>query len=268
MDKLKINVDKLLADINLIVCSPLAQGVFFRLMLVFHKSVEYGGVFIDGAPHGEGSLSSEKLKKLSAMCGMDACDVHNGVSELIKSNVLRCEYSDSGAFLFDPRMVSARKVSKIRSEIGKKGGGNPNIKPTPKAIELTLVSEPYSKEVQTTKPKQIPKPEKSTYTDVEFIKELVALGADEELARLWSVIRKKDKAVNSTVFVRNIPKKLSKAGIGINEALEVIVDRSWVGLEAHWFTNLNTPFAQRNADRKKQETTRLDPNKFSKASNL
>lgn len=266
MDKLKINVDKLLADINLIVCSPLAQGVFFRLMLVFHKSVEYGGVFIDGVPNEEGSLSLERLKKLSARCGMDVCDVHNGVSELIKGNVLRCEYRDGGAFLFDPSMVSARKVSKIRSEIGKKGGGNPNIKPTPKAIELTLVPEPDVKEAQ--KPKTKPRPEKSTYTNADFLRDLVGLGANEELARLWMMVRKNRRQFNSPVVIKKIPKTLVEINMGINEALEFLVNKSWGGMEVRYFKNQDGPYAPRLPDRKKNEQTKLDLTTYSQASNL
>ena len=266
MDKLKINVDKLLADINLIVCSPLAQGVYFRLMLVFHKSDEYGCVSICGVQDEEESLSPSRLKKLSAMCGMEVVDVHNGVYELLENNVLRCEYRDSGAFLFDPMMVSARRVSQIRSEIGKKGGGNPSIKPTPKAIELTMVPEPESKEGHNPKPR--PSPQKSTYTDADFLKDLIGLGADEELARLWIMVRKKRKQFNSPVVIKKIPKTLVEINMGINEALEFLVHKSWGGMEVRYFKNQDGPYAPRLPDRKKNEQTKLDLTTYSQASNL
>lgn len=266
MKILKLNVDKLLSDINLSGCSTSANGVYFRLLLLFHRSEVYGGILIDYLPNEKMDMINDNLTKISRQLCINGKDFVNGINELIQSRVLMIEPRGDKFFLFDPQMVYDHKLSQIRSDCGKKGGGNPIVKQTPRAVELTIVPDTLPPGQPNTKTKS--KSEKTNYTDSDFIKDLIGLGADEELARLWIMVRKKKKLLNSPVVIKEIPKRLTEINMGINEALEFLVNKSWGGMETKYFKSQETPYAPRIYDRKKNEQTKLDLSTYSKASNL
>jgi hypothetical protein len=133
---LPLYVQDYLTDEKLSCCSLATQGVYIRIMCVFHKSETYGGILFKqtSKQNSENSvflfkqnLSSNKYfaYMLSKMTGVEIADMEIAIEELLFFNVLKIEQRNGVDFLFQKRMVKDFDKSEKRAQAGKKGGGNP-----------------------------------------------------------------------------------------------------------------------------------------------
>jgi hypothetical protein len=132
---LPLYVQDYLTDEKLSCCTLATQGVYIRIMCVFHKSDTYGGILFKQIPKQNFSSNQYFAFVLSKMTGVEVSDMEAAISELLFFNVLKIVQRYGVDFLFQKRMVKDFTKSEKRSRAGKKGGGNPVLfKQTDKQI--------------------------------------------------------------------------------------------------------------------------------------
>lgn len=118
-------VQDYLTDEKLNSCTASTQGVFIKILCIFHKSDPYGGILLkqkDKQNLGNSlNFVSAFVSKLTKLLPFESDTISHAVIELLDEKVIQI----SGDFLFQKRMVQDNKTSLSRSEAGKKGGGNP-----------------------------------------------------------------------------------------------------------------------------------------------
>lgn len=158
-------VQDYLTDEKLNSCSAASQGVYIKIMCVFHKSEPYGGILLKQKDKQKSSSTLNFVYKLARLLPFDAETIENALTELLEEKVLQID----GDFLSQKRMVHDNTVSLSRSEAGRKGGGNPNFVKTKSQTkrltkrqqnpEIDIVNENVielkEKEVQEEKPKEM-----------------------------------------------------------------------------------------------------------------
>jgi hypothetical protein len=185
-------------DEKLIQCSASSQGVYIRLLCLFHKSDEYGGILLKQKNKQNESNIENFVQLLSKILPFDFNTVADAIVELIDEKVLHIE----GDFLFQKRMVKDNKISIARSEAGKLGGGNPDL------------NKQKSKQTPKQKNKQIPKqkPEYEYDTEFEFVYDIYnkKIGDKNKLKIKWNnlTLEEKEKAKEHIPkYVQSTPDK-------------------------------------------------------------
>ena len=165
-------------DEKLIQCTASTQGVYIRLLCLFHKSDEYGGILLKQKNKQNESNIENFVNILSKILPFDFNTVADAIVELIEEKVLTLD----GDFLFQKRMVKDNRISLARSEAGKTGGGNPNL------------NKQKSKQKNKQTPKQ--KPENEYDTEFEYVYELYnkKIGDKKKLKSKWSNLTTLEKA--------------------------------------------------------------------------
>ena len=165
-------------DEKLIQCTASTQGVYIRLLCLFHKSDEYGGILLKQKNKQNESNVENFVCILSKILPFDFNTVADAIVELLDEKVLSIE----GDFLFQRRMVKDNRISIARSEAGKSGGGNPNL----------------NKQKPKQKNKQTPKQNTESEYDNEFeiVYELYSkkIGDKKKLKSKWSNLTTLEKA--------------------------------------------------------------------------
>jgi hypothetical protein len=170
---LPLYVNDYLTDEKLSCCSLETQGVYIRILCVFHKSETYGGILFNQIP-GK-NFSSEQFFSfvISKQIGVDFDSVFKAISELIFFKVLRIKKQNEVDFLYQKRMVLDFELSETRSKSGKKGG-----KTTQKnAKKFAKAKNKANTQANT---KQITEYEYEYESDNEFKKEKGVIGEKEE----------------------------------------------------------------------------------------
>lgn len=116
-------VQDFLTDEKLNLCSAATQGVYIKLLCIFHKSDPYGGYLFKQRDKLTDKQNYNFACKFAKLLPFDAQTIEAALDELIEEGVLTLE----GDFLFQKRMVKDFEISLARSQAGKKGGGNPNL---------------------------------------------------------------------------------------------------------------------------------------------
>jgi hypothetical protein len=111
-------VQDYLTDEKLNLCSPSTQGVYIKIMCVFHKSEKYGGILLKQKDKQNKNICLDFALKLAKLLPFQLDIIIEALNELIDENVL----SIDGDFLYQRRMVKDNNISIKRSESGKKGG--------------------------------------------------------------------------------------------------------------------------------------------------
>lgn len=111
-------VQDFLTDEKLNMCSASAQGVYIKLMCLFHKSEPYGGILLKQKDKQNSSTYLNFAYKLAKLLPFDLPTISDAITELIDEGVL-CHEDD---FLYQKRMVKDNKISELRSVSGKVGG--------------------------------------------------------------------------------------------------------------------------------------------------
>lgn len=120
---LPLYVQDYLTDEKLNMCSASSQGVYIKILCIFHKSENYGGILLKQKDKQKESNIKNFAFKLSKLLPFDFDTILNSLIELVDEKVL---YIDND-FIYQKRMVKDNDISLKRSEAGKKGGGNPNF---------------------------------------------------------------------------------------------------------------------------------------------
>jgi len=115
---LPLYIQDYLTDEKLNRCSAAAQGVYIKMMCIFHKSEPYGGILLKQKDKQNESTSLNFAYVFAKLLPFDLQQIHDAILELLDEKVLRID----GDFLFQKRMVEDNKLSEIRSLAGKKGG--------------------------------------------------------------------------------------------------------------------------------------------------
>jgi hypothetical protein len=111
-------VQDFLTDEKLNMCSAASQGVYIKLMCIFHKQEPYGGILLKQKDKQNESTCLNFASKLAKLLPFDVLTIENAICELLDEDVL----SVDGDFLYQKRMVKDNEISSIRSNSGKIGG--------------------------------------------------------------------------------------------------------------------------------------------------
>ena len=72
-----------------------------------------------------------------------------------------------------------------------------------------------------------------------FLKSLVELGVDENIAKDYLAVRKNKKATNSKTAFDKIAAEIEKSPLTAKEAIKFCAENSWSGFKYSWVLNLN-----------------------------
>lgn len=228
-------VQDYLTDEKLNSCSAASQGVYIKIMCVFHKSEPYGGILLKQKDKQKSSSTLNFVYKLARLLPFDAETIENALTELLEEKVLQID----GDFLSQKRMVHDNTVSLSRSEAGRKGGGNPNFVKTKSQTkrltkrqqnpEIDIVNENVielkEKGVQGEKPKELINPHPFSNSFLDHWERWIEYKSDE-----WGFKYKKIKTEQATF---NILLKLSNNSE--QSAIEIIdqsIANKWKGFYA------------------------------------
>lgn len=120
-------VQDYLSDEKLSLCTYSTQGIYVRIMCIFHKSENYGGILFKQIPKQNFSSSEYFVYSLSKQTGVDLSDMKDAIEELLFHGILKIGQIEGVDFIYQKRMVKDFSKSESRSKAGKKGGGNPNL---------------------------------------------------------------------------------------------------------------------------------------------
>lgn len=115
---LPLYVQDYLTDEKLNNCSPSSQGIYIKIMCLFHKCDPYGGILLKQNDKQKENICLNFACQLSKQLPFDSLEINSALNELIYERVL----SIDGDFLFQKRMVKDNDISNKRSKIGRKGG--------------------------------------------------------------------------------------------------------------------------------------------------
>lgn len=111
-------VEDFLTDEKLNLCSAATQGIYIKMMCIFHKSENYGGILLKQKDKQNSSTPFNFACKFAKLLPFAFDEILFAITELIDENVLTID----GDFLFQKRMVKDNYISETRSKSGKKGG--------------------------------------------------------------------------------------------------------------------------------------------------
>ncbi|MCW3109889.1 MAG: hypothetical protein JWQ09_4395 [Segetibacter sp.] len=111
-------VQDFMTDEKLMECSPMATGIYIRVMCIMHKSEEYGKILLKQKDKQSGNQIKDFALKVARFLPYDLVDIHDGLDELLASKVLQID----GDYLIQKRMVKDNNLSIKRSSAGSKGG--------------------------------------------------------------------------------------------------------------------------------------------------
>lgn len=111
-------VQDYLTDEKLNNCSASSQGIYIKIMCLFHKCDPYGGILLKQNDKQSENICFNFARKLSKQLPFDSIEINEALIELLHEKVLLID----GDFLFQKRMVKDNDISNKRSEIGSKGG--------------------------------------------------------------------------------------------------------------------------------------------------
>ncbi len=115
---LPLYVQDYLTDEKLNNCSPASQGIYIKIMCLFHKCDPYGGILLKQNDKQNQNICLNFARKLAKQLPFDSTEINDALDELLHEKVLLID----GDFLYQKRMVKDNEISNKRSEIGSKGG--------------------------------------------------------------------------------------------------------------------------------------------------
>lgn len=117
---LPLYIQDYLTDEKLNACSASTQGVYIKIMCLFHKSEQYGGLLLKQKDKQNSETCLDFANKLAKLLPFDLLTIQSAVCELLEEDVL----SIDGDYLYQKRMVKDNELSEKRAISGKKGGVN------------------------------------------------------------------------------------------------------------------------------------------------
>ena len=117
-------VQDYLTDEKLSNCSTSTQGVYIKIMCLFHKCDPYGGILLQQKDQQNENICYNFAAKLSRLLPFTFEEINNSIEELVDGKVLHINDN----FLYQKRMVHDNTVSESRSLTGSKGGKKTALK--------------------------------------------------------------------------------------------------------------------------------------------
>lgn len=115
---LPLYVQDYLTDEKLNMCSLSTQGVYIKIMCLFHKSDTYGGILLKQKDKQNSSTTLNFALKIAKLLPIPLQDINDAIGELLDEKVLTID----GDFMFQKRMIKDNEISIKRADSGKKGG--------------------------------------------------------------------------------------------------------------------------------------------------
>src|SRR6056297_984265 len=84
-------VQDYLTDEKLNMCSASAQGIYIKMMCIFHKQNKYGGILLKQKDKQNQSTTLNFASKLAKLLPFDLVEINNALTELIDENVLEID---------------------------------------------------------------------------------------------------------------------------------------------------------------------------------
>ena len=242
---LPLYVQDFMTDEKLVDCSASANGVYIRLMCILHKSEPYGKILLKQKYKQSESMCLNFASMLLRQMPYSMSEIHDGLEELLDNKIIEIE----GDYLLQKRMVKDGELSEKRAVAGQKGGK--------KSLEICL-----SKMSSKSESKNISKSEANSENENEndidieneynikkfsFLKELLDIGVERNIAEEWIKVRKNKKLTQTETAFRKTKAEIDKSGRSANDCITLCVERSWGGFKAEWI--------EREIPAKKQTTT-------------
>ena len=229
---LPLYVQDFLTDEKLIDCSASANGVYIRLMCILHKSEPYGKILLKQKYKQNESMCLNFASMLLRQMPYSMSEIRDGLEELLDNKIIEID----GDYLLQKRMVKDGELSEKRAVAGKKGGK--------KSFEICL-----SKMSSKSESKNISKSEANSENENEndidieneynikkfsFLKELLSIGVERNIAEEWIKVRKNKKLTQTETAFRKTKKEIEKSGLSANDCITLCVEHSWGGFNAEW----------------------------------
>lgn len=232
---LPLYVQDYLTDEKLSCCTLSTQGVYIRILCILHKSETYGGILFKQIPKQNFSSNQFFAYIISKQIGVESQYVSESIEELLFFNVLTIEKKDGVDFLYQKRMVRDFEISCKRSNVAKKGGGNPKLKTKNLFKQKDKQNTEYENEYEYEN--EINNNTKKGVEKFDFKKSLIGIGVEEKVASDWLVVRKNKKGANTETAFNSIKLEIEKSGHSANDCIKKAVEKDWRGFEAKWFLN-------------------------------
>ena len=229
---LPLYVQDFLTDEKHADCSASANGVYIRIMCILHKSETYGKILLKQKYKQNGSMCLNFASMLIRQMPYSMTEIHDGLEELLDNKIIEIE----GDYLLQKRMVKDGELSEKRSVAGQKGG----IK------SLGFCSSKSQSKTQsksTSKSEANSENENENDIDIEseynikkfsFLKELLSIGVERNIAEEWIKVRKNKKLTQTETAFRRTKAEIDKSGRNANDCITLCVERSWGGFKAEW----------------------------------
>lgn len=91
----------------------------------------------------------------------------------------------------------------------------------------------------------------------DFKKALSEVGGNDDLVTAFMAIRKTKKATNSEPAFKLFMSNVEKSGMGLNQILEICIQRDWKGFDPSWLNNQKTGYQQNQSATRMQEIEQL-----------
>ena len=114
-------VQDFLTDEKLNSCSAASQGVYIKILCIFHKQETYGKILFKQKDKQTDKQILNFAMKFAKLLPFDTETILNALTELVEEGVLTID----GDEIYQKRMVKDGNISLLRSKAGKHGGGNP-----------------------------------------------------------------------------------------------------------------------------------------------
>ena len=229
---LPLYVQDFMTDEKLVDCSASANGVYIRLMCILHKSEPYGKILLKQKYKQNESMCLNFASMLLRQMPYSMSEIHDGLEELLDNKIIEID----GDYLLQKRMVKDGELSEKRAVAGQKGGK--------KSLGICL-----SKMSSKSESKNISKSEANSENENEndidieneynikkfsFLKELLSIGVERNIAEEWIKVRKNKKLTQTETAFRKTKAEIDKSGRNANDCITLCVERSWGGFKAEW----------------------------------
>jgi len=111
-------VQDYLTDEKLNMCMASSQGVYIKILCLFHKSDSYGGILLKQKDKQDKNIVINFAKKLAKLLPFEYDIIVESLEDLIEEKVLIIDND----FIYQKRMIKDNELSLKRANAGKKGG--------------------------------------------------------------------------------------------------------------------------------------------------
>ena len=227
---LPLYVQDFLTDEKLADCSASANGVYIRLMCILHKSEHYGKILLKQKYKQNENMCLNFASMLVRQMPYSMSEIHDGLEELLENKIIEID----GDYLFQKRMVKDGELSEKRSVAGQKGGkkayGFCLSKYQSKSISKIEANSENENEIDI----DIDNDNEYNIKKFSFLKELLSIGVERNIAEEWIKVRKNKKLTQTETAFRKTKKEIEKSGLSANDCITLCVERSWGGFKAEW----------------------------------